>query len=383
MIALTVAALIASAATTDVIKIGAYGPLTGGSAAKGNAFKNGAHLAAEEINAAGGVLGRKIVLVDADDEAKPEKCTQVIKDLVEKENVVALVGGANTGVASASMELTQSRRVPHVFTAGTGNKVNELFGKFPQNYVFRISASDTVQSDMMVTEAFAARRKTKAELLADESALGVQGRARVQELIAKRGLKPAYVGSFKVGDVDMTAQVNAARAAGAEVLLVHAQGREAAALARSLEKVGWRAPIIGTWNLSNPEFLAGAGPYGDGAVMPLTFIEAGATEPHQVKFIEGYRKRFNTPHVDVGPAAAQAYDAIHLLALAIRQAGSTDGPKVKAALEDLKGTYEGATGSYDAPWRPDDHDAITPGNVVWGTVKGGAVVPDDQTARAP
>ncbi len=371
--ALTVAALVATAAGDDVIRIGAYGPLTGGSAAKGNAFKNGAYLAAEEINAAGGVLGRKILLVDGDDEAKPEKCMQIVKSFVEKEHVVAIVGGANTGVCSASTQLTNERHVPHLFTAATGNKVNELFPQFPQNYVFRIGASDALQSEMMVTEAFAARGKTKAALLCDESPLGVQGRARVEALIAKRGLKPAYVGTFKVGDVDMTAQVKAARDAGAELLLVHAQGAEAAAVARSLEKIGWRAPMIGTWNLSSPEFLERAGPYGEGAIMPQTFIEASAAEPAELKFIEAYRKRYGRPHVDMGPAAAQAYDAVHFVALAIRQAGSTDGPRVKVALEDLKGTYEGATGSYYVPWRLDDHE-VTPGNVVWGMVKDGAII---------
>ncbi len=373
MIALAVAALVAAAAGDDAIRIGAYGPLSGGSAAKGNAFKNGAHLAAEEINAAGGVLGRKIVLVDGDDEAKPEKCIQVVKSFVEKEHVVAIVGGANTSVCGASTQLTNERHVPHIFTAGTGNKVNELFAQFPQNYVFRIGASDTLQCEMMVTEAFAARGKTKAALLCDDAPLGVQGRARIEALIAKRGFKPAYVGTFKVGDADMTAQVKAARAAGAEVLLLVAQGAEAAAVARSLEKIGWKVPIIGTWNLSNPEFLERAGPYGEGAVAPQTFIEASATEPGELKFIEGYRKLTGKPHVDMGPAAAQAYDAVHFLALAIAQAGSTDGAKVKAALEDLKGTYDGATGSYFGPWRPDGHEVVS-SNVVLGVVKGGAMV---------
>ncbi len=373
MIALVVAALVAAATGGDAIRIGAYGPLSGGSAAKGDAFKSGAHLAAEEINAAGGVLGKKIVLVDGDDESEPEKCMQVVKSFVEKERVVAVVGGANTSVCGASTQLTNERRIPHIFTAATGNKVNELFAQFPQNYVFRLGASDTLQSEMMVTEAFAARGKTKAALLCDEAPLGVQGRARIEALIAKRGFKPAYVGTFKVGDLDMAGQVKAARAAGAEVLLVVAQGAEAAAVARSLEKIGWRAPIIGTWNLSSPEFLEKGGSYGEGAVMPQTFIEAGAAEPSELKFIEGYRKLTGKLHVDMGPAAAQAYDAVRLLAIAIAQAGSTDGVKVKAALEDLKGTYDGATGSYFGPWRPDDHEVVS-SNVILGMVKGGAIV---------
>jgi branched-chain amino acid transport system substrate-binding protein len=375
------AALATGAGDDGAIKIGSFGPLTGGSAAKGKALKNGAHLAAEEINAAGGVLGKKLVLVDADDEAKAERGAAVVKDFLEKERVVAVVGSANTAVADAAAALANERRVPLIVAGATGSKVNELFAQAPQNYVFRMGASDAVQSQMMVTEAFAARGKTKAAILADTTPYGAQGRARIESLIEGRGLKPAYVGAFKVGDVDMTAQVTAAKAAGAEVLLIQAQGPEAAAVARALEKVGWKVPIIGTWNLSNPEYVGGAGPFGEGAFTPQTFIEAGASEPGQLKFVEAYRKRYATAHVDMAPAAAQAYDAVHLLALAMRQAGSVEGPKLKGALEDLKATYEGATGSYDAPWRPDDHEAVTPANVVWGVVKGGGVVPGEGAAH--
>jgi branched-chain amino acid transport system substrate-binding protein len=380
-ISLAMMAMVAAAAG-EPIKVGAYFPLTGGSAALGQALRNGAHLAAEEIDAAGGVLGRKLVLVDADDEAKPERGAQLVKHLVEDEHVVAVVGPGNTGVANASTQTANERKIPHVVPSATGNDVNELFARWPDNYVFRLAASDAVQANMMVTDAYAARGKAKVALLCDESPYGAQGRRRVEALVAKRGAALAHVGTFKVGDTDMTSQVGAARAAGAEVLLVYALGAEAAAVARALEKIGWRVPIVGTWNLSSPAFLANAGPFGDGALTPQTFIEAGATELGQEKFAAAYRKRYGVARVDMAPAAAQAYDAVHLLARAMKQAGTTDGPKVKAAMEDLRETYDGATGTYDAPWRPDDHEAVTPGNVVWGVVKAGAIVQEDASIRA-
>src|SRR6185369_3717636 len=165
-------------------------------------------------------------LVDADDEARPEKGVQVVKDLLDKEHVVALVGPGNTGVANAVAALANERHVPLVVPSATGNKVNELFAETPANHVFRLAASDAVQSSMMVTEAFAARGRAKAAILADDSPYGAQGRARVEALIAKRGLSPAYVGTFKVGDRDMVPQVTAAKAAGADVVLLYALGAE-------------------------------------------------------------------------------------------------------------------------------------------------------------
>ena len=374
--------LLAASAGGGAITIGSYGPLTGGSAPMGIAMKNGAHLAAEEINAAGGVLGKKLVLVDADDESKPENGPRIAKDLIEKEHAVAIVGPVNTGVANASTQVANERHVPQVIAGSTGANVNELFAGSKENYVFRLAASDAVQSEMMVTEAFAARGKTKVAILADDSPYGTQGRGRLESLIAKRGLKPAYVGTFKVGQPDMSAHVAAARAAGAEVLLLYALGGDAASVSRALEKANWRAPMIGTFTLATSGFLAGAGPYGEGASTPQTLIEEGATEPNQVRFMESYRKRYGTPHLDMASVAAQGYDAVRLLAIAIRQAGGTEGAKVKAAMEDLKEQYDGVTGSYMRPWMSDDHEAVTPAAVQWARVKSGQVVPEDRSVSA-
>jgi branched-chain amino acid transport system substrate-binding protein len=368
-------ALLTASPEAGPIKIGGYYPLTGGSAAMGTALRNGAHLAAEEVNAAGGVLGRKVVIVDADDEGKPDKGAQIVKDFADKERVVAILGPGNTGVANVSTGIANERHIPQIIPCATGNKVNELFKEAPQNYVFRLAASDIIQSQMMVTEAFAARGRRRPAILSDETPYGAQGRARLVALLEQRGVKPVYEGTLKVGEKDMTAHVKAARDASADVLLLYALGNEGAAVARSLEKIGWKPEIIGTWILSSAAFTKAAGPFGEGTVIPQTFIESGVTDPTQLRFIESYRKAYGTAHIEPAPAAAQGYDALHLLALAIRQAGTTEGPKVKAALEDIKDSFVGATGEYFKPWSSGDHEAVTPANVVWGMVKEGGVVP--------
>lgn len=372
------AALVLAAPGGAPIPVGFVGPLTGGSAALGQSLRNGARLAVEELNGKGGVLGRPLLLVEADDEAKPDKGAAAARELVEKHGVVALVGPGNTGVANAVGAVANQLRVPNVCPSATGSKVNELFADGPLNFVFRLAASDAVQARMMVTEAFAARGRSRAAILADESPYGTQGRARVEALLAARGATPVSIGTFKVGDTDMGAQVKAARAAGADVILLYALGAEAAAVARAIGALGWKVEIIGTWNLANPVFLSSAGPAGDGAVMPQTFLEAAAHEPAQRAFVEAYRKRYAVARVDLAPAAAQAYDAVKLLALAIAQAKATDGIKVRAALENLDGTYHGATGEYFGPWSDEDHEAVTSANVRWGRVKDGAVVPDER-----
>jgi branched-chain amino acid transport system substrate-binding protein len=380
-IALVASLLLAAAPAGDVVKIGHVTSLTAGSIDVGMAMSNAAKLAAEEVNAAGGVLGKKLVVVDGDDVSNTEKGVEAVTRLLDEERVAALIGPLNTGVGKAVVRLTNARKVPHVVTVNTACEVNELFKEFPQNFVFRLAASDALQVQMVVTEAFAARGRKKLALLHDETAYGTENRARFEALLAQRGTAPAYVGMFKIGQTEMGPLVEAARTAGADVVVLWGRGGEGAAVVRAMEKLAWKVDVLGSWQMANPAFLRAAGPWGDGTVMPQTFVEAAAADPVQRHFVEGYRRRFQKANVDAASAAAQTYDAVHLLALAMKQAGTTEGPRVQAALEDLKASYEGVTGAYDRPWMPTDHEGITPAQVTWAKAKGGAVVADDRAAN--
>ena len=130
------------------IKIGLSGPFTGGSAAMGVSMRDGAKLAVDEINKAGGVLGRRIVLIERDDEAKNELGVQIAQELINKENVVATVGFINTGVALASQRFYQEAEIPVMNNVATGSLVTQQF-KAPEhraNYVFRNAANDTIRA---------------------------------------------------------------------------------------------------------------------------------------------------------------------------------------------------------------------------------------------
>jgi branched-chain amino acid transport system substrate-binding protein len=180
----------------------------------------------------------------------------------------------------------------------------------------------------------------------------------------------------------MTAQLQDAKAAGAEALLLYGIGPELAAIANSMNRIGWKADLIGAWTLSMSAFISNAGKNGDGAAMPQTFIEAGATTPLQKKFVASYESKFKEKPISVAVAAAQGYDSMYVLKLAIEQAGSTEGPRIKAALEDLKKPYDGITGHYEKPFTPQDHEAVKASNVVMGVVKDGKVVPPSHAATS-
>ena len=138
---------------SDDIKVGVYGPFSGGSAPMGVSMRNGVQLAIDEINAAGGILGKKVVMVDRDDEAKNERGGQIMQEFLDKENVVAVLGPINTGVADASTAYPNQKKTPMIINVSAGAKVNELFKNYPENYVFRIAANDDIQSKVIVGEA--------------------------------------------------------------------------------------------------------------------------------------------------------------------------------------------------------------------------------------
>ncbi len=380
--AISLAAVSSLTFAADPIKIGVAGPFTGGSSSMGVSMRDGVRLAIDEINKAGGVLGRQLLAVERDDEAKNERGVQIAQELVNKEKVTAAVGYINTGVALASQRFFQEAKIPVMNNVATGSIITHQFDKEPENYIFRNSAHDTIQAPMVVEEAVTRRGFKKVAILADSTNYGQLGREDLEKALSVKGIKAVAVEKFNIKDVDMTAQLLKAKEAGAEAVLTYGIGPELAQIANGMTKLGWKVPIVGSWTLSMANYIDNAGPGGEGARMPQTFIQEPTT-PKRQSFIVSYLKTFNPKNsrMDSPVSAAQGYDSIYLLAAAIKQANSTDGPKIKDALENLKSPVEGVVTTYNKPFSKTDHDAITANIPVIGEVKGQRVVyayPEDQ-----
>lgn len=363
-----------SLAFAEDIKIGVYGPFTGGSAPMGVSMRNGVQLAVEQINAAGGVLGKKILLVERDDEAKNERGGQIMQELLDKEKVVGVLGPVNTGVANASTRYPQEHKIPQIINVSAGAKVNELSAEFPENYVFRIAANDDVQSKMIVQQALKVSGFKKPALLCDDTNYGQNGREKMEGVLKGLGVAAVYTGKFKIKDSDMTAQLQQAKAAGADVILAYGIGPELAAIVNSMDRIGWKVPMIASWTASMSNFTSNAGKNGNGTMMPQTFIETAPSTAAGKKFVAAYKAKFKEDPIASAVSAAQGYDSMYLMKMAIEQAGSTEGPKIRAALEGLKKPYEGATGTFKQAFSAKDHEAIKDENVLMGVVKDGLVV---------
>jgi branched-chain amino acid transport system substrate-binding protein len=228
---------------------------------------------------------------------------------------------------------------------------------------------------MIVEEAVTRRGFKKVAILADSTNYGQLGRADLEKALEAKGVKPVAIEKFNIKDVDMTAQLLKAKQAGAEAVLTYGIGPELAQIANGMTKLGWKVPMVGSWTLSMANYIDNAGPGGEGARMPQTFIQI-SDSPKRKAFIDSYLKTFSPKdgRIDSPVSAAQGYDSVYLLAAAIKQAKSVEGPKIREALENLSAKVEGVVTTYDKPFSKANHEAIGASIPVLGEVKDGKVI---------
>lgn len=376
---LLLAALAAPAALAQgagkPIRIGLIAPLSGGSADFGTSVRNGAMLAVAEINEVGGYLGRPLELVVRDDKADPAAGRAAAEDLVQAEKVDFTIGFCNTGVALRALEVFETARHLLLVPCSQGTAVT---ARTPpaQSFVFRIAPADHMNARFLVREVVERRGLKRVALLADRTGYGDGGIKDLTAELARRQIEPVSVGRFDLGTRDLTGLLQAARAAGAEAVINYTVGPEQAAAVKSRAAMGWKVPYFAPWPLSFASVLKDAGPAAlEGTMMAQSIIQDGANE-RRASFIARYTRQHPTER-PIGSlmAAAQSYDAVHLMLRALFQTrGDTRGPALKAALEDLQEPYRGVVTTFDRPFSRDDHDAFSDRMIWLGEWRGGRIV---------
>jgi len=357
--------------TGNTLKIGVIGPFTGPSADFGVPMLNGIQQAVDEINAVGGYLGRRLELVRRDDQADPAVGLKASQELMT-EKVSATIGFCNTGVAARSLEVYQTHQVPLIIPCATGTPLTAKYPG-PESYIFRTSARDAIQAPFVVDDILA-RGWDKVAVFADTTGYGDAGLRDVEKALAAKKIKPVYVARFGLGVKDLSTELSAAKAAGANVVFSYTVGQENAVIALGRQAMDWKVPQVGAWTLSFPFFIDGAGQSSDGALMAQTFIAEPSNE-RRSSFLTSYARKFKVRKIPVPMAAAQGYDAVYILVYSLFgiRDGKLTGPAIKAALESKNRTYYGVVATYDQPFTAQDKDAITQNMLVMGIVKNGAV----------
>ncbi|ESR23729.1 ABC transporter substrate-binding protein [Lutibaculum baratangense] len=381
VLALAVATPFTTAQAADPIKIGHVAALSGASAQSGEAITRGIQMAIDEINEAGGLLdGRMLELVQRDDQSTPPKGLIAARELIFNEEVAAIFGGIDSPVSLAIVPLANQSKVPFmgVWAAATGITEN---GADP-NYVFRVSAVDALVDVKLLDYANKKFGAAKVGLMLINNPWGESNEKGLEAADEENdAVEIVGVEKFEAADVDMTPQLTRLRDAGAEAIILVVNAPPGAQVMKSRERMGWDAPVVSHWGISGGRFPELAGPTAGEAHFVQTYSFFGDQGPVGQKLLDTLKEKYSEiegPEDIFSPVGtANAYDAMHLVALAIEQAGSTDGDAIREALENLDGPYEGLIKTYDKPFSAENHDALGAGDYIMVHYDGDQVVPTE------
>jgi branched-chain amino acid transport system substrate-binding protein len=364
------------AAAQDSVKLGLVAAMSGQSAKSGEAIVRGISLAVDEINAKGGVLGKKIELLVRDDESNPAKGVVAARELVQREKVAAFFGGLDTPVSLAIVPFANASKVPFmgVWAAGTAITRNGA----ADNYVFRVSAVDDLVDVALVDYALKKYATKKPGMILINNPWGESNEKGLKVALEAKKIGYAGIEKFETNDVDVVPQLTRLKQAGADVLFLVANVAPSSQVVKSLDRMGWDVPIVSHWGPAGGRFSELAGASASKVQFIQTFSFSGNSSPKAAEVFAALKKKY--PEIksfaDVTPAVgiANAYDATHLVALAIAKAGATDGTKIRDSLYAID-NYAGLIKTYTKPFSKEKHDALSSDDYIFTYFKGDEILP--------
>jgi len=320
----------------EPIRVGEFASLTGKEATYGQAAHRGTLLAIEEANARGGVLGRQIELLTEDDASKPGEAATIVKKLISRDHVVAILGEI---ASSRSLEATAVCQAAHIPMISPGSTAADVTAR--GNYIFRACFTDAFQGTVMAKFAAGTLHAKRVALLSSVASAESVGLARYfREEFTREGGTVALEQKYTEGDKDFHAQLTAIRAAHVDGIFVPGYYTEAALICKQARELGIKAPIFGIDGWESPELVAIGGSAVEGCYFD-THYSPESDSPVVKAFSQRYRARWG---VASDALAALGYDSALMLLDALQRAGTTAGPKLRDALATTKG-LRGVTGT--------------------------------------
>lgn len=315
------------------IRIGGNFELTGGVANYGKATLNGVNLAFKQANAAGGVLGKQLTMITADNKSEPSEATNAMTKLINQDKVVAVLGPVASSNVLAALQVGQDNKIPVFTPTATNPKVTMDNGKV-RTFVFRSCFIDPFQGKVMSDFAVKSLKVKNAAIFTDSSSDYSKGLAEVFESeFTASGGKIAVKEAFLQKDKDFKATLTKIKAANPDVIFLPAYYEEAGLVIKQARELGINVPIIGTDGFDDPKLvdIAGAGSLNN--TYFSSHYSAQDTDPEIQKFIAAYKQEYGQ---EPNTLAALGYDAGLMLIDAIKRANSTEPQKIREALEQTK-----------------------------------------------
>ena len=358
------------------ITVALVAAMSGGSALSGEAIKRGLTVAIDEINARGGLLGgRKVELVIRDEEGNPSKGVTAARDVIEREKAVAVFGGLHSPVGLAMLPVFHELRVPYVGTWAAATAITRN-GRSP-NFMFRVSANDDIVDHFLAKYAIERLGRRKPGVILENTPWGASNQEGLTKWLGALGAQPVGFEKFNWGDPDMSPQLLRLRNGGADAIIMIANAPEGAQVVKSRAKIGWDVPTVSHWGISGGRFAELTGELAESVVFVQTYSFFGKQSEIGERVIAALKAKHGIkgPEDILAPVGtANAYDAMHLVALAIERAGAADGAKLRDALESL-GEHPGLIKTYRRPFTPEEHDALNENDYILVTWRQGKIVP--------
>jgi len=320
---------------TEIV-IGEYGSLTGSTATFGISTKNGIDIAVDEINKAGGILGKKVRVIVEDDQGKAEEAQTVVTKLITKDKVVALLGEVASSNSIAAAPVAQQNMIPMISPSSTNPEVTRK-----GDYIFRVCFLDPFQGYVMATFASKTLKLTKVAVFREISSDYSVGLANAFiENFKKMGGSIVADESYNKGDTDFNAQLTSIKAKAPQAIFVPGYYTEVGLIARQTKKQGLNVPLLGGDGWDSPKLTEVGGKDLDGSFFSNHYAVEDPS-PAAQKFLAAYKERFSTVPDALG---GLGYDSAMVLFDAIKRAGSTEGMKIRDAIAQTKG-FGGVTGT--------------------------------------
>ena len=318
----------------NTIKIGANFELTGAVAVYGQSGFNGVELAVEEINAAGGVNGKKLELVKYDTKSEVSEATNGATKLITENKVKALIGPATSGAGVAAQQIATDNKIPMISPSGTAENVTVDNKGMVRKYIFRTPFIDSFQGIAMGKFASTSLKAKTAAIYLDNSSDYAKGLAKYfEEEFVKSGGTVVTKEAYLQKDTDFKSTLTKMKASNPDVIYVPGYYQEVSMIIKQARELGMNQPMLGGDGWDSPKLAEVAG----AAALENTYMSnhyaSGDSDPKVKAFEEKYQKKYGAK-----PEAFDAlgYDSVYILVDAIKRAGGTDGDKVAEALAKAK-----------------------------------------------
>jgi branched-chain amino acid transport system substrate-binding protein len=335
LLAFVLLAVSACSQNENVIRIGVFNSLTGGTATFGISSTNGIKMATEEWNARGGILGKPIQLIIEDDQSKPEEAAMVVTKLINQNRVAAILGEVASSRTLAGAPIAQKAGVPLITPASTNPKVTKV-----GNYIFRVCYTDSFQGAVcarFAVERLGLKRLAILKDVKNDYSIGLADFVKKDALAL--GAQIVSEESYSEGDTDFRAQITSIKGANPEAIFIPGYYTEAGLIAKQVAEQNLKVALIGGDGWDSPRTVEIGGDAVEGAFF-CNHYSAEDTSKIVRDFVASYVKKYGYVPDAMAPLS---YDAADILFTAIQKAGSTDGAKIRDAIAQTQ-DFPGVTG---------------------------------------